>query len=135
MKSIEVVAAIIRKEDRVFANQRGYGPWKDFWEWPCGKSLRQTTSGTLIPPVVALDSLDFAIANPLMRLHSDKFHHLHSNGDLHILAFCSLFHLRVILIAVEQSPRVAAPPLGMGPEREKRNRHPFRGWMPVHSLL
>ena len=37
MKSIEVVAAIIRKEDRVFATQRGYGPWKDFWEWPGGK--------------------------------------------------------------------------------------------------
>ena len=55
-----------------------------------------------------------------LRLHSDKFRHLHSNGDLHILAFCSLFHLRVILIAVEQSPRVAAPPLGMGPKREKK---------------
>lgn len=37
MKSIEVVAAIIRKEDQVFATQRGYGPWKDFWEWPGGK--------------------------------------------------------------------------------------------------
>lgn len=37
MKRIEVVAAIIRKEDRVFATQRGYGPWKDYWEWPGGK--------------------------------------------------------------------------------------------------
>ena len=37
MKSIEVVAAIIRKEDRVFATQRGYGPWKDWWEFPGGK--------------------------------------------------------------------------------------------------
>ena len=37
MKSIEVVAAIIRKGDQVFATQRGYGPWKDFWEWPGGK--------------------------------------------------------------------------------------------------
>ena len=82
-----------------------------------------------------IEGCQYVIAERLMRLHSDKFHHLHSNGDLHILAFCSLFHLRVILIAVEQSPRVAAPPLGMGPEREKRNRHPFRGWTPVHSLL
>ena len=37
MKSIEVVAAIIRKGDLVFATQRGYGPWKDYWEWPGGK--------------------------------------------------------------------------------------------------
>ena len=37
MKSIEVVAAIIRDGDRVFATQRGYGPWKDWWEVPGGK--------------------------------------------------------------------------------------------------
>jgi len=37
MKSIEVVAAIIRKGDKVFATQRGYGEWKDWWEWPGGK--------------------------------------------------------------------------------------------------
>ena len=37
MKRIEVVAAIIRKEDRIFATQRGYGDWKDWWEFPGGK--------------------------------------------------------------------------------------------------
>ena len=37
MKHIEVVAAIIRKEDRIFATQRGYGEWKDWWEFPGGK--------------------------------------------------------------------------------------------------
>lgn len=37
MKRIEVVAAIIRKDDKVFATQRGYGDWKDWWEWPGGK--------------------------------------------------------------------------------------------------
>ena len=37
MKRIEVVAAIIRKGDKVFATQRGYGDWKDWWEWPGGK--------------------------------------------------------------------------------------------------
>ena len=33
----EVVAAIIRKGDRIFATQRGYGDWKDWWEFPGGK--------------------------------------------------------------------------------------------------
>ena len=37
MKTIEVVAAIIRKDNRIFATQRGYGPWKDWWEFPGGK--------------------------------------------------------------------------------------------------
>ena len=37
MKHIEVVAAIIRKEDMIFATQRGYGEWKDWWEFPGGK--------------------------------------------------------------------------------------------------
>ena len=37
MKTIEVVAAIIRKENRIFATQRGYGQWKDYWEFPGGK--------------------------------------------------------------------------------------------------
>lgn len=38
MKQIEVVAAIIRNaEEHIFATQRGYGEWKDWWEWPGGK--------------------------------------------------------------------------------------------------
>ena len=37
MKRIEVVAAIIRKDDRIFATQRGYGDFKDWWEFPGGK--------------------------------------------------------------------------------------------------
>jgi len=38
MKRIEVVAAIIHNgEGRVFATQRGYGDWQDYWEFPGGK--------------------------------------------------------------------------------------------------
>ena len=37
MKCIEVVAAIIRRDDMVLATQRGYGEWKDWWEFPGGK--------------------------------------------------------------------------------------------------
>lgn len=37
MKTIEVVAAIIRRGNEIFATQRGYGPWKDWWEFPGGK--------------------------------------------------------------------------------------------------
>lgn len=37
MKSIKVVAAIIINDGRLFATQRGYGAWKDWWEFPGGK--------------------------------------------------------------------------------------------------
>ena len=36
-KTIPVVAAVIRREGRIFATQRGYGPYKDGWEFPGGK--------------------------------------------------------------------------------------------------
>ena len=38
MKQIEVVAAIIHDDrGRIFVTQRGYGEWKDWWEFPGGK--------------------------------------------------------------------------------------------------
>lgn len=37
MKRIEVVAAVIVKDGEFFATQRGYGEWKDWWEFPGGK--------------------------------------------------------------------------------------------------
>ena len=37
MKTINVVAAIIIENNRLFAVQRGYGEFKDYWEFPGGK--------------------------------------------------------------------------------------------------
>lgn len=37
MKTIRVVAAIIIDDGKVFATQRGYGEFKDGWEFPGGK--------------------------------------------------------------------------------------------------
>ena len=37
MKRIEVVAGIIKDGDKIFATQRGYGEFKDGWEFPGGK--------------------------------------------------------------------------------------------------
>lgn len=37
MKTIRVVAAIIHKDGKIFATQRGYGAYKDYWEFPGGK--------------------------------------------------------------------------------------------------
>ncbi len=37
MKNINVVAAIIIKNNKIFITQRGYGEFKDYWEFPGGK--------------------------------------------------------------------------------------------------
>ena len=37
MKTVRVVAAVIKKDDKIFATQRGYGEFKDGWEFPGGK--------------------------------------------------------------------------------------------------
>ena len=36
-KKVEVVAAVILQDGKLFATQRGYGEWKDWWEFPGGK--------------------------------------------------------------------------------------------------
>ena len=42
-KIIQVVAAIIRRDNEIFATQRGYGDYKDWWEFPGGKVERGET--------------------------------------------------------------------------------------------
>ncbi len=37
MKTVKVVAAVIRKDNKIFATERGYGEFKDMWEFPGGK--------------------------------------------------------------------------------------------------
>ena len=37
MKTIKVVAAVIKRNNKIFVTQRGYGEFKDGWEFPGGK--------------------------------------------------------------------------------------------------
>ena len=37
MKTIEVVAAIIKKDNKIFITRRGYGEFIHMWEFPGGK--------------------------------------------------------------------------------------------------
>lgn len=49
MKVVKVVAAIIIDNNKVFATQRGYGEFKDGWEFPGGKIEKgETTKQALI---------------------------------------------------------------------------------------
>ena len=37
MKTIKVVAAVIKRNNKIFVTKRGYGEFKDGWEFPGGK--------------------------------------------------------------------------------------------------
>ncbi|MCD8380018.1 MAG: (deoxy)nucleoside triphosphate pyrophosphohydrolase [Lachnospiraceae bacterium] len=49
MKTVRVVAAIIYHDRKIFATQRGYGEFKDGWEFPGGK----TEAGETPPQALA----------------------------------------------------------------------------------
>lgn len=37
MKIVKVVAAVLHQNNKIFITQRGYGEWKNYWEFPGGK--------------------------------------------------------------------------------------------------
>lgn len=37
VKTVEVVAAVIKKDDKIFITRRGYGEFMNMWEFPGGK--------------------------------------------------------------------------------------------------
>ena len=53
MKSIEVVAAIIKKDNKIFATQRGSGEFQGGWEFPGGKiEPGETPQNALIREII-----------------------------------------------------------------------------------
>lgn len=59
-KRVEVVAAIIKKDGKIFATQRGYGEFKDGWEFPGGKVEPGETLETALIREIK-EELDIAI--------------------------------------------------------------------------
>ena len=77
MKTIKVVAAIIRKDKSVFATQRGYGDYKDWWEFPGGKvEPGETPEEALVREIREELDTDIAVENYLTTVEHDypEFH-------------------------------------------------------------
>lgn len=74
---VQVAAAVIRDGDRVFATQRGYGEFKDWWEFPGGKiEPGETPEEALVREIKEELSADIHVGKLLHTVEWDypKFH-------------------------------------------------------------
>lgn len=72
MKTIKVVAAIIRDGDRIFATQRGYGEYKDGWEFPGGKvESGETPQEALVREIKEELAADIVVGDLLTTIEYD----------------------------------------------------------------
>ena len=89
MKTIEVVAAIIRKGDKIFATQRGYGEWKDWWEFPGGKmEVGETPEEALVREIKEELSADIHVGK---LLHTVEWDYPNFHLTMHCF-MCTLTH-------------------------------------------
>ena len=78
MKTIKVVAAVIKNEDKIFATQRGYGEFKDGWEFPGGKiEPGETPEQAVLRECREELDVDLCVKGEFMRV-------LHSYPDIEI---------------------------------------------------
>ncbi len=87
MKNVVVSAAIIIRDAKVFATQRGYGEWKDWWEFPGGKiEPGETPQQALVREIK--EELDAEITvEDLMRTVEWDY------PDFHLTMYCLRCHL------------------------------------------
>ena len=77
MKTINVVAAVIRDKDKVLATARGYGDYKGIWEFPGGKIKEgETPEDALVREIKEELDINIKINNYIDTVEFDypKFH-------------------------------------------------------------
>jgi 8-oxo-dGTP diphosphatase len=77
MKTIEVVAAVIKHDNRIFITRRGYGDFIDMWEFPGGKiEVGESREEALIREIKEELELDINISDFLTTIDYDypNFH-------------------------------------------------------------
>lgn len=88
VKTIQVVAAVIQADRRVFATQRGYGPQKDGWEFPGGKiEPGETPRQALIREIREELDTEIAVGDKLLQVEYDY-------PDFHLSMGCYLCAVR-----------------------------------------
>lgn len=95
MKTVNVVAAIIRDGEKVFATQRGYGEFKGGWEFPGGKiETGETPEEALIREIKEELNVDIKVGNNLGSIEYDyPTFHLSMNTFL-----CEIIKGEIVLL-------------------------------------
>ena len=78
LKTVQVVAALIINQDKVFATQRGYGEFKDGWEFPGGKIEPEETPEKALKREIQEElATEIQVEQPLTTVEYDypTFHH------------------------------------------------------------
>ncbi|MCR4667327.1 MAG: (deoxy)nucleoside triphosphate pyrophosphohydrolase [Desulfovibrio sp.] len=69
-KHITVVAAVLRKGEQILATQRGYGEFKDLWEFPGGKIEEgEGPKEALVREIREELAIDIKVGELLMTVH------------------------------------------------------------------
>jgi 8-oxo-dGTP diphosphatase len=77
MKTIEVVAAIIKHDNKIFTTRRGYGEFENMWEFPGGKIEKgETREQALVREIKEELELDIKVSKYLTTVEYDypSFH-------------------------------------------------------------
>ena len=95
MKTVNVVAAIIRDGEKVFATQRGYGEFNGGWEFPGGKiETGETPEEALIREIKEELNVDIKVGNNLGSIEYDyPTFHLSMNTFL-----CEIIKGEIVLL-------------------------------------
>ena len=87
MRRIEVVAAIICKDNQIFATQRGYGDFKGGWEFPGGKmELGETPEAALVREIREELAVEISVGDLLTTVE-------HDYPNFHLTMHCYLCQL------------------------------------------
>ena len=113
--SVRLVSVVSELTGVIDVKNRG-----DRGSLPYGESLGTTTSGTLIPSIVASNPFDFAISDACIRTYFDNSHNFHPNGGEYKSAISSCFHEWLCLEGRKNYwSFVTVPPLGYNDKRKQ----------------
>ena len=119
-KTISVVAAVIRDGERVFATQRGYGEFKDGWEFPGGKiEPGETTEEALVREIREELDTEISVGKLIDRIEYD-YPTFHLSMDCF---WCEVVSGKLVLKEAETSRWLT---------KEKLDSVP---WLPADQLL